>query len=93
MVAGVADYPLMRPNELFDPPLDFTKIINMMSCRISIYSDDDRSVPKKITDHLADVLQADSVLDPGKGHFAGQQGLAELPSALEAVRRCLDSIR
>lgn len=89
-VAGVADHHVMRPNPLFDPPLKFDKIIGMAKQRISIYSDNDRSVPRRYTDELAEKLQAVPILDSGKGHFSGLRGLTELPSALEAVHRCIE---
>lgn len=88
LVAGMADIPQWHPNELFEPPLDFKKIQQIAKKRICIYSDDDDKVLPERSKELAKLIDAELVLDAGKGHFAGYFGCSELPSALEAVKSC-----
>ena len=88
LVAGMVETAGWRPPALFDPPLDFEKVKAITRKRICIYSDDDDKVLPERTKELADLIDADLVLDPGKGHFAGIHGCDELPSALQAVLNC-----
>lgn len=88
LVAGMVETAGWRPPALFDPPLDFDKIRATATRRICFYSDDDDKVLPERTKELAKLIDADLVLDSGKGHFAGLHGCTELPSALEAVSRC-----
>jgi len=89
LVAGLASSSRYRPNVLFDPPLDFARIIRMTERRIVIHSDDDPLVPPTQSQELGSLLQAEVRIDLGKGHFVGLRGLSELPSVLTAVQDCL----
>ena len=90
MVAGMSDFPLMRPNILFDPPLNFEKVIRMAKRRIVISSDNDRIVPPYYTARLALDIHAEARLDPGKGHFTGlRKHSRHVPSILDAVNDVL----
>ena len=88
LVAGMVETANWKPPALFDPPLDFEKVKTAVRKRICIYSDDDDKVLPERTKELAGLIDADLVLDPGKGHFAGLHGCTELPSALQAVLNC-----
>jgi len=52
---------------------------------ICIHSDNDDIVPRKNSEALARALGAKVLLDKGKGHFSTDDGVTELPSALQAV--------
>jgi predicted alpha/beta hydrolase family esterase len=88
LVAGLADSPRRRPNALFDPPLDFARLIRMVRTRIVIYSDNDHIVEPRLTQELGRLLQADIRVDTGNGHFLGLRGVDRLPSVLSAVLDC-----
>ncbi len=91
LVAGMAEIPSWKAPGLFDPPLDFERAKAIARRRICLYSDDDDKVLPKRTKHLAELIDAELVLDAGRGHFAGLHGCDELPSALEAIDRCFET--
>ncbi len=88
LVAGMVELKGWKPPALFVPPLDYAKIQQIATKRICIYSDDDERVKPELTKAMAKLLNAEEILDPGKGHFAGLHGCSELPSALQAVLSC-----
>ncbi len=86
LVAGMNTTESWRPEGLY--PIDFDKVKITAQKRVCIYSDDDDKVEPERTKELARLIDAELILDPGKGHFAGIHGTHELPSALQAVLSC-----
>lgn len=58
-----------------------------LSC---IFSDDDYYVPSENKTMFEDRLQAYSIVSPGKKHFTEDDGVMELPEALDEVRQMSD---
>ena len=89
LVAGFGDGILDKPGALFDPPLEFDRIMGRAKTRVMIYSDNDRMIPTKRSQHLAIRLGAREVIVMGHGHFMGRikhaNTIDRLPAALEAV--------
>lgn len=62
------------------------KLRRLIPKSIAIFSDNDQRVPlEENAQAFQDKLASKIVVDPGKKHFAGKQGIDKLPSALEAV--------
>lgn len=68
-----------------ETPIDFEKVKQHLSKVVAIFSDNDSVVPLENAAMFADRLGATVSVERGKGHFSGNQGIVELPSALEAV--------
>ncbi len=72
-----------------ETPIEFNSIDTKVVC---ILSDNDPYVPmeenKKI---IEDKLNADVIVEHGKGHFDDSAGVKELPSVLEAVKKMVDA--
>ncbi len=51
----------------------------------AIFSDDDSLVPLNDAGIFKKNLGAEIIIEHGKGHFSGSDGIIELPSALEAI--------
>ena len=92
LVAGFGDGIFEKPGALFDPPLDFDRIVARAKTRVAIYSDKDRLVSPKRSQQLAWRLGAREVIVVGGGHFMGRNrfpsSIDRLPAALEAVLSC-----
>lgn len=52
---------------------------------VSIVSDNDESVPFEKSKELNDLIGGKLILEKGKGHFCEDDGVTELPSALDAI--------
>mgnify|MGYP001559045151 CR=1 FL=1 len=75
---------IMKP--WFETPIDFQRIRNVCKKSIAIFSDDDKYVPfKENSKTYQEKLGAKIILEHQKGHFGGDSGIKELPSALNAV--------
>ncbi len=89
LVAGFGDGIMDKPGALFDPPLEFDRIIERTKTRVVIYSDNDPMVAPKRSQQLAIALRAREVIVMGGGHFMGKNrfpsSIDRLPAALEAV--------
>lgn len=74
-----------------ETPMDLGKIKHILTRSIAIFSENDRFVPlEENREAFKQNLDSEIVVDADKKHFAGDQGIVELPSALEAVRRIAD---
>lgn len=75
-------------NELdsfFQKKIDWEKIKKHCRKFVAIHSDNDPFVPLKHNHIFVKKLAAESVIEHNKFHFSGDDGISELPSALEAV--------
>jgi len=66
-------------------PLDFDKVRSNLGESIAIFSDDDPYVPLDNQDDFWDKLGSRIIIEHGKRHFSGDDGITELPIALRAV--------
>lgn len=67
-------------------PIDTDKIRTVLPRSIAMFSDNDRFVSvKENAPAFEEKLGSKIVIERNKKHFAGDQGINELPSALEAV--------
>ncbi|MCH9029045.1 MAG: alpha/beta hydrolase [Bacteroidetes bacterium] len=74
---------MIRP--WFETPINFEKIKNTTKNFIAIFSDDDEYVPPENQTTYKKELGAKIIVEHNKGHFGGDSGIKELPSALDAV--------
>ena len=68
-----------------ETPLDWDKIKSHSDDFVGIFSDNDPHVPISDAKIFESKLGAKIIIEHGKGHFSGSDGIKELPSALEAV--------
>lgn len=66
-------------------PINWEKVKSRASGFTAIFSDDDPFVPLADVEIFQQKLDADIIIEHGKGHFSGSDGVIELPSALDAV--------
>lgn len=67
-------------------PIDFEKVKQVCPRITALFSDDDEVVPLQANrPAFQEKLGANIVVETGKGHFSGSDGVTELPSALQAV--------
>jgi len=86
LVAGFSDD--LGEKELssfFVKPIDWDKIKLACSKFVIIHSTDDPLVPVHYADILKEKLNAQVIIEHGKKHFSGDDGITELPSAFEAI--------
>ena len=69
----------------FQKEIDWEKIKEHCSKFVAIHSDNDPFVPLSHNKLYVEKLGADSIIEHNKSHFSGDDGINELPSALEAV--------
>ncbi|MCX6714471.1 MAG: alpha/beta fold hydrolase [Candidatus Uhrbacteria bacterium] len=77
-VRGIAKHWLERP-------LDIEKVKSHLPKSIAIFSDNDEYVPLENQDRFRDELGSQIIIEHAMGHFSGDGGTTELPSALKAV--------
>jgi len=66
-------------------PIDFEKIKKHTKKFICIFSDNDPYVPAENWDMFSKNLGAEIIIEKNKGHFSDEDGVKELPVALDAV--------
>jgi predicted alpha/beta hydrolase family esterase len=64
--------------------IDTDKVKNAAKI-IAIFCDDDPYVPISDAETFKKRLNAEIIMQTGKGHFSGDDGVTELPEALEAI--------
>lgn len=86
LVAGFSD-DLGEPelSSFFAKPIDWNKIKSVSPKFVVIHSTDDPSVPVRYADILEEKLNAQVILEEGKKHYSGDDGITELPAALESI--------
>lgn len=66
-------------------PLNWNKIKTHTTDFIAIHSDNDAYVPLERGEELKEKLGAKLIIEKGKKHFSGDEGIFELPVALDSV--------
>lgn len=93
LVAGFSDMEISLDEDediqeiktFFENPLDFEKVKQHCKKFVAIHSDNDPYVDLRYADIFKEKLGADVIIEQQKGHFSGDDGITELPSALESV--------
>ncbi|OGK13760.1 hypothetical protein A3A93_05465 [Candidatus Roizmanbacteria bacterium RIFCSPLOWO2_01_FULL_38_12] len=68
-----------------DRPIDFTRVRERASKFVCIFSDDDDWVPLSDGEIFREMLGAKIMIERGKGHFSGEDGITELPVLLDKI--------
>lgn len=69
----------------FTTPIDWKKVKKRCKKFISIHSDDDKWVSIKNSDLFKQKLNAETIIAHNMKHFSGDDGVNELPLALDAI--------
>ncbi len=65
--------------------INFEKIKKTTNNFIAIFSDNDPYVPIEDKDIFKEKLGAEIIIENNKGHFSGEDGVTELPAALNSI--------
>ena len=68
-----------------ETPIDCTKVKQHANKFVAIFSDNDPFVSLRNKELMEQRLGAKTIVEKGKGHFSGDDGVKELPSVLRAV--------
>lgn len=69
-------------------PIDFEKLKRIIPKSIAIFSDNDRFVPlDENRNSFEKNLGSEIIIDHGMKHYSGDQGIFEVPSVLEALKK------
>lgn len=77
------EQPVAQP--WMETPLNFDKIKQTTKNFVAIFSDNDEFVPPENAKGFEEKLGAKIIIEKEKGHFCTEDGVTELPSALNAV--------
>lgn len=77
------DEEIARP--WLETPIDWAKVRSHANRFTAIFSDNDPFVPLSDTEVFREQLSAEIIIEKGKGHLSGSDGVTELPSALNAI--------
>ena len=70
----------------FETPIDFENVKKSSNRFVAIFSDDDPYVPlSKNLETYREKLDAKIIIEKGKGHFSDEEGIKELPIALNKL--------
>lgn len=72
-------------SSFFQKPIEWQKIKTHCQKFVAIHSDDDPWVPIEHNRIYVEKLGAKSIIEYGKGHFSGDEGITQVPSALKAL--------
>jgi predicted alpha/beta hydrolase family esterase len=79
-----AEKPIARP--WLEIPIDFSKVKSITNKFVVILSDNDHyDAVEKNKKIFEEKLNAKVIIEHGRGHFTGSEGINELPSALQGV--------
>ena len=84
-LADAAERLLAKP--WLETPMDFEKIKSVAPRITAIFSDNDPFVPLENVDLFKQQLNAKTIVEQGRGHFARADGVFELPEAVEEMMR------
>ncbi len=80
---GEGDAEIAKP--WLQTPIDWAKVRAHASRFTAIFSDNDPFVPLADAEVFRRQLDAEIIIEPGKGHMSGSDGLTELPLVRDAV--------
>lgn len=84
------DEDVQELKSFFQTDVDFEEIKEHCKKFFAIHSDNDRYVDLRYANIFKEKLGAKIVIEQGKGHFSGEEGAQELPSALENVLQLIE---
>ena len=70
-----------------ETPIDLEKVKSSAKKIIAIFCDNDPYVPISDAEAFKSRLNAEIIIETGKGHFTSDDGVTELPEALEAINK------
>lgn len=76
---------IARPWETM--PIDWEMIKNRIKKTVCLFSDNDDCVDLSQADVFREKLGADIIIEQGKGHFSGDDGITQIPAILERLDR------
>jgi uncharacterized protein len=79
------DYTIEKADPWVNTPLDFEKIKKHTTKFLAISSDNDPWVPLSDADLFKERLNAEVIIEKGKGHFSGEDGTTDLPIVLDKL--------
>ncbi len=69
-------------------PIDLEKVKRIMNKSVAIFSDNDRFVPlDENRKAFEEKLGSEIIIDHGMKHYSSEQGIFEVPSVLEALKK------
>jgi predicted alpha/beta hydrolase family esterase len=71
--------------EWMTTPLNLDEVKKHLDKSIAIFSDNDKFVPLSNTDDYKEKLGSEIVIQHDMGHFTEDEGIKELPAALDAI--------
>lgn len=89
-IAYETDEDLIIAKPWLETKLGWDKVKSHTNKFVAIFSDDDALVPISDSKIFENELGAKIIIEHGKGHFSGDTGIKELPSALESVLKIHD---
>lgn len=75
----------MASSSWLNTPIDFEKVKSQAKKIICIFSDNDQYVPAENWEIFSKNLGAEILIEKGKGHFSGDDGVVELPIVLKKL--------
>lgn len=86
-LTGLEDDDLVRDvvKEWLTTPVDFDRVRAHTKKSVAVFSDNDQYVPLTNQERYKKDLDAEIIIEHGKGHFSGSQGVYELPIVLEKL--------
>ena len=85
-IAGfTSDLGYEQLHSFFEKPIDWSKIKSHCAKFVAIYSSNDPYVSLHYGNFFKEKLNAEVIIEHDKKHFSGDDGINELPSALDAV--------
>ena len=85
LVAGFGGHERAEQGKHALPEVDFNRIRGRVNQIFNVYSDNDEIIPPAWSEALGRSLDAQNIIDPGKGHFAGLHGCDTLPIVAELI--------
>ena len=82
---GLDSYEKLIAKPWLETPINCDKAKRRVKKIVAIFSDNDNTMPLENKDFFKDRLGAKVFIEHQKGHFRGDDGITELPSALEAL--------
>jgi predicted alpha/beta hydrolase family esterase len=79
------DEDIRELESFFGAEVDFEKVKKHCNHFVAIHSDNDPYVALRYADIFKEKLGAKIIVESNKGHFSGDDGITELPNALESV--------
>jgi hypothetical protein len=70
-----------------ETPINFEKVKSSAKKIIAIFCDDDPYVPISDEKTFKNSLNAETIIETGKGHFSSEDGVTELQEALDSVEK------